>query len=333
MGKKNIQIWCNECHEGKNSDEFYPRLVEIGYKEELFYKDDPNKICGKSTENRSNGICKECLIKKYFKYLDDNNGNVKKSIYEICKEYNLPYDEKMIQKYINANKSCSYVLKVYMKDINSLPMYNDEKFHTHKVHLGDENTKASATVYSDKGNALFTINDEEIGKVEEKSDIDFIEEDIKQIKRNIQKTSANNDVNAHGKWLNSFRDALTLREDLKRLEKKQNDNTYDLYFDFGLSDKKNNKYKAIIIFKEEIHHVVGDLDCITKYIKILCKNEKVYIYGDLTTYGTVLADKLFEDGIVVSPTNIIGYNQERFDESQRTRILQYKDYDDKVLNK
>jgi hypothetical protein len=208
--KKNIQIWCNECHKPKRSEEFYSRLVEIGYKEELIYKDNANEICGKSTEKRSNGICKECLMNKYFKYLDDNNGDIKKSIYKLCKEYDLPYDNKHIDNLCKSTESCSGVLKTYIKNISSLSHY-ERGFEECVVHLGEIGTEASIKLTSEYKN---TWNNS-LKDLEEKSDIDFINDDIKRIKIHIQKALENDDVNQHGKWLNSLRDALELRNKLE----------------------------------------------------------------------------------------------------------------------
>jgi len=50
---------------------------------------------------------------------------------------------------------------------------------------------------------------------EEKSDIDFINDDIKELKIKISKSLEKEDFNAHNKWMNSLRDAMELRDKLQ----------------------------------------------------------------------------------------------------------------------
>lgn len=73
-------------------------------------------------------------------------------------------------------------LSDYLRKINSLPQYKEYKY---KI------------------------------VAEEKSDIDFINDDIEQLKKNIQKSLDNYDFNAHNKWMNSLRDAIELRDKLQ----------------------------------------------------------------------------------------------------------------------
>jgi hypothetical protein len=194
--EKNTEVYCSECKTTKRKRDFYIRLIS-----------DTEKIKDEDSEDIELpvGICKDCFMNKYFKYLDDNNGDTKKSIYKLCKQYNLPYDSRLIDSLCESTESCSGVLKTYIRHIHSLNQY--------KVSFDDYVMNNSNDTISE-----FGVNTSV--EIKEKSNIDFIEEDIKQIKINIQKSSESNDVNAHGKWLNSFRDALALREDLRRFENK-----------------------------------------------------------------------------------------------------------------
>ncbi|NRU52540.1 hypothetical protein [Clostridium beijerinckii] len=75
---------------------------------------------------------------------------------------------------------------------------------------------------------------------EEKSDIDFLDDDIMRIKKNMKQSTFQNDANAHGKWMNSLRDALELKEKLLLKENKVSiSNLNDLKVDYGVFEGKD----------------------------------------------------------------------------------------------
>ena len=59
-----------------------------------------------------------------------------------------------------------------------------------------------------------TITDNSI-EIKLQDEIKVIEEDIIGIKSNMNKAIRNNDANLYGKWMNNYRNALQLREELK----------------------------------------------------------------------------------------------------------------------
>lgn len=89
-------------------------------------------------------------------------------------------------------------LSDYLRKINSLPQYKEYKY---KI-----------------------IN-------EEKSDIDFINDDIRELKVKISKSLEKEDFNAHNKWMNSLREAIELRDKLEN--KSKTINTTNLFVENG----------------------------------------------------------------------------------------------------
>lgn len=180
---------CRKCREDKPAYEFFKRFVD---------------------DNRE-GICKECLIQEFYGYLKEYKKDVKKSICRVCQEYDLPYDEGLVNVIIVEFKVKNYagtnssIFKRYMSDIECMSQYKNRHFKIDtKVKLGDG--PMASLILSDNG---------ESNSYGPKSDLDFIEEDIIRVKVNIEKASKLGDVNAHGKWLHSLREALDLKERLK----------------------------------------------------------------------------------------------------------------------
>ena len=140
--------------------------------------------------NNLTGICKECLIAEFQSALENFKGNVIDSIDYICSKYNLPFVRKLILTY-REGESGTKAFKEYMRSISSLPQYRGMRYEK-----GDKEKE-----------------------VEYKSDIDFLEEDIKSLRMKIVKALEHDDVNAHGKWMNSLREACRLKSDLERDKK------------------------------------------------------------------------------------------------------------------
>lgn len=153
------------------------------------------KICNTEKENKYSykgfNYCKECISKSL---------NSKTSMYDaqmFCKQvledsnyivnnellYDIFFNDNGIDEYRGLKNDSK--LSLYLKKINSLPQYS---------------------IYGYK-------EEQKINK--EKSDIDFINEDINKLKQNIEKSIRNNDFNAHNKWMNCLRDAIELREKLQ----------------------------------------------------------------------------------------------------------------------
>ena len=170
-----MKVFCTECHQEKDEKEFYKRFIT----------DEGQQVMNQgvviATLHNTKGICKECLLKKVINVFKSNKGDYAKTINDICKEYNLPFVKNILWK-LHGNESENNIKEIfvgYIKDITSLPQYKNKTY------------------------------------CEEKSDIDFINDDIKQLKKNIEKAIQNEDFNAHNKWMNCLRDAIELREKLQ----------------------------------------------------------------------------------------------------------------------
>jgi hypothetical protein len=126
-----------------------------------------------------NKICKDCLYKEFiFQYSGIYDCDFGVTIDWMCKEYDLPFVDQLIY-YHKEIENIKDKLECYINDISLLPMYQNS-------------------------------ND-----VKEEPDIDFINDDIKQLKVKILKTLEKDDFNAHNKWMNSLRDAIDLRDKLR----------------------------------------------------------------------------------------------------------------------
>jgi hypothetical protein len=118
-------------------------------------------------------------------------------------------------------------------------------------------------------------------ETKEKSDIYFINDDIKQLKKNIEKAIQNNDFNSHNKWMNCLRDALEIRDKLYIIE--VSNITYKNAIAIGESLKGISKrIKCYDIAKK-----IGDIIDIPINI-----NDNVY---DILKYISIAWDKLSEE--------------------------------------
>jgi predicted ATPase len=133
--------------------------------------------------------CKDCVGDSLNKFSNEV-GHVKSK--ELLHKNNYIINQELLDDIFFGDKdeyrgkSNSNKLSEYLRKINSLPQYKEYKYRV---------------------------------VTEEKSDIDFINDDIKQLKKNIQNALDNHDYNTHGKWMNSLRDALELRCKLQRIYK------------------------------------------------------------------------------------------------------------------
>jgi hypothetical protein len=96
----------------------------------------------------------------------------------------------------------------------------DDIFFGNKDEYRGKNNIGRLSEYLKKINSLQQYIDYRYKAIEEElSDLEFLNEDIKKVKEHIQHTLKDHDVNAHGKWLNSLRDAIELRDKLENKSK------------------------------------------------------------------------------------------------------------------
>jgi hypothetical protein len=175
-------------------------------------------------------VCKECLSKEFmFQYRAMFDCDFGETIEWMCKEYNLPFVYELIY-YHEDISNINDKLESYINDISLLPMYQDSS------------------------------------DIKEKSDIEFINDDIKQLKKNIEKAIQKEDFNAHNKWMNCLRDALELREKLQG----NNNNTFNI----TIGDIKNIDFDKVMkeiisksketINKQDIDNVDYISECILR---------------------------------------------------------------------
>lgn len=213
-------------------------------------------------------VCKDCLSE----YLNDfTKEQAFEKVKELLHENNYIINQELLNDIFFSEKD-EYRgrnnigrLSEYLKRINSLPQYKDYRY---KV-----------------------IN-------EEKSDIEFINDDIKGVKEHIEYSLKQHNVNEHNKWLNSLRDAFLLRERLESTVKP----TYDLYFDVERAGSESN---CIIYYKGQVHNLRKfNSSYISEYINKLCEGDNVAIYGDINGLGRVIADSLYSLGYKINNTTI-----------------------------
>ena len=144
---------------------------------------------------------------------------------KICKK------EKLEQTFYKGFKECKDCLKGHLNKLPNTVTYekvkellqnnnyvvNEELLHS--IFFSDEDNVREKNNIGRLGHYLKDINtlpqyNKYRIKVVEKSDIEFINDDIKQLKKNIEKAIQKEDFNAHNKWMNCLRDAIELRETL-----------------------------------------------------------------------------------------------------------------------
>jgi hypothetical protein len=162
--------------------------------ENIFYKNITQKLNYKLGKYEPWIACKKCIMSDLMNYKSDNFEDI---LIHICRKYNLYYDINIIDTI--QKDSYDRMFSIYIKNINSLAQYKDKK---HK----------DSVFYNDRKIGSFF---EYVNVKEEKSDIEFINDDIKQLKKNIEKSIQKEDFNAHNKWMNCLRDAIELRDKLQ----------------------------------------------------------------------------------------------------------------------
>jgi hypothetical protein len=157
-----------------------------------FYSKIFRKLNEKTNEYEFTYICKD-FLKKEFEMFLNNKKDITEAMKCMCRKYDIYYNIEVLSNIISNNDINVYIFGKYIKEINSLKQYEDKK-------------------YKDSINENIIIK-----KVltDDKSDIDFINDDIKGLKHNIQNALYNKDFNAHNKWMNSLRDAIELRDKLQ----------------------------------------------------------------------------------------------------------------------
>lgn len=174
-----MDIYCTECQTRKDEKEFYSRFV----KDDTFDVTEHKVVVATIHDTNAKGICKECLIEKFTHTYKLFNNNFERTLKVMCEDYNLPFVVSLISLHNDVN----YIerLKLYIKDISSLPQYKNMTYFVQK----------------------------------EKSDIDFLNDDIKGVKEHIEYSLKQGSVNEHNKWLNSLREALELKDKLENSNK------------------------------------------------------------------------------------------------------------------
>lgn len=153
-----------------------------------------------------------------------------------------------------------------------------------------------------------------------------LEIEQEELLKKINDTREKGDYGTYKNLIKALTDVVMLiQREYDRIPKNEIQN---LYF---YCNRFDNKIEAIISFKNEIHRVVGDSNLISKYIKDLCKNNRVYIYGDTIGIGMAIADSLQDLELTTSPTKIVGtdYYKNSFTE----KLMVYREYDKTLNNK
>ena len=231
------EIKCNYCKEQKKDYNFY----KIVYQK---LNHDTNKY-------EDFNICKSCFL-EYFFSIENNDFCI--DLKNLCKEFNMVFDIKLFNIINNKRENLKSKLLEYIKCISSLKQYYGKEYR----------------------DSIF-VDSRDNNKSEKNSDLDFINYDIEKIKKNIESASNRGDANLHGKWLNSLRDAIELRNKLENTNNIPINNTIVVNKNINEDDIKNiiknMKYRDYILptFKKDCNYKNGD------YIKI---NNKTYIIAE-----------------------------------------------------
>lgn len=261
-------ITCKECNVHKGIGKFYKGISEkwIDNKYQPFV------------------ICKDCIKKEYLSEYKKVHNDFRQALVIMCTKYNIYYDENLMnyvkKNIVNDNWT---LFQGYIKCISSLAQYNGLKYK-------DSVWKNNNTSISNYLDILIPV--------EEKSDIDFINDDIKQLKKNIEKTIQKEDFNAHNKWMNCLRDALELREKLQE----HNNTTKNFNVLFTL--KNINQTSNVFQCKVHLSHrgsviYEGTLDDLSElFLNDICENnnKNVTIYHCGSNDECNLASKLYNLG-------------------------------------
>ena len=296
---------CNVCKKEKVQNQFYNRIREIH-------------------------ICKECIQSEFVETVNNNEGLIKKSLFELCKKYNLPYIEHIIENIkrdteVNRKwegKQIIFVISSYIKSISTLRQYENIDFN-----------EGESEVFAD-----FVIEIEE--KVEEEvilTKSDFLEMERKSLQDKMSLVLQRNDVNTYKNLIQAYERILSLQKEEKwqlsyRISGAENsdgnkilslyekngdkirngkkfeiireidDREYELYFEANY--RMNIKREPIftecnVYFDGELTKVDGNMDGIVEYIINLIKDKKVKVYGEDIGTGRGLVYILQSKGIEV----------------------------------
>jgi hypothetical protein len=179
-------ITCKECNIHKSITKFYKVIKEklIDNKYQPFV------------------ICKDCIKKEYLSEYEKVNNDFRQTLIIMCTKYNLYYDENLMQSSKDSNIEDGWNLfQQYIKCVSSLFQYQKLKYKD--------------SIFLAKDIKPEDINTDNTIIIKEKTDIEFINDDIKGIKNHIEYSLKQHDHNAHNKWMNCLRDAIELRDKLQ----------------------------------------------------------------------------------------------------------------------
>lgn len=206
-------------------------------------------------------ICKNCLHCELIQLACKLE--LRESMMILCGKYDLYFDINLLKG------SASETLGAYMRQINSLPQYRSKRFKD--------------SVFNKEDNKDSDVDTEKM------STIDFLDMDIEKVKKNILKSVNDGSVNEHGKWLQSLRDAVRLKQDLEYIDGNKDTN---LYFDVSVKGEETCVYcdGEIKRFKN------CNFDEIANFVDSMVNDKNVDIYGDYFGLGLGLADALKQRG-------------------------------------
>jgi len=287
-------------------------------------------ITGNETQfySRIQNVCKECFVNEFEETVKTNGGFLKRSIFEMCKKYDLPFISSTVVNFYDSGKErYTDSIKYYLKSLNL--NYINMKFQD-----GEKEVYTDSIVKSPK----------EIVKLNtDKSD--FLEHERLTLQVRLSHSLEKNDIGTYKNLIQAYERILMLQKDnetwverFSEYKTKEKDsevsipmvstweqkgeeirNTrvfeianevgqveYELYFEV---ENRDNRLVCHIFFDKKTYKITGDsADFIGQYIETLIGNKKVVAYGDGRGFGMMIVDNLVARGIKVKKENAKIYN-------------------------
>lgn len=203
------------------------------------------------------------FIKEDFEKYED----VIVGIFAICKKHDLYYDYNLINSLVSESKK--FILEEYIKCLNSFPQYEGLEFKD-------------------------SFNNRSKNKLE-KTNLDFVNYDIEKIKTNIENAVIRGDVNLHGKWLNSLREALELKDKLENKKPKNDLIRFETDVEI-ISDSSDYTTIELDLPKEFISIPTENISCVASILKIEELKDNYFPFWS-GIYANVKNNKIIIKGI------------------------------------
>ena len=191
--------------------------------------------------NRISGICKECVQDEFIEIVKNNGGRIKKPLFELCKKYNLPYIEQILENIKRdlsvdrkwEGKQARFIVSSYMRDITVMRQYEHMVFND-----------GESEVFAD-----FVIEIEDV--IETKTNLtkaDFLEHERLELQVRLTQSLNKSDIGTYKNLIQAYERILMLQS---QEDKTSSDEWVQMYSKYKTMDDNEKPISMVAIWEQK----------------------------------------------------------------------------------